>query len=225
MGEKGADMAFKKGDLADPRERMIHDQLMARGINDLHVLQAFRSLRREDFVPEDMKPHAYEDRPLPIGGGQTISQPYMTALMTQALNLESDNVVLEIGTGSGFQTALLRLLSKEVLTVERFPHLSLRAEKLLGDLGFNNILFKAGDGSLGFEEECPFDRILVTAAAPSIPTPLIEQLATPGVLVIPMGDMSCQMLKRVTKTSAGISFEDLCSCVFVPLVGKGGFQE
>jgi protein-L-isoaspartate(D-aspartate) O-methyltransferase len=218
-------MFFRKRDGLNPREQMIRDQLEGRGIHDPRVLDAFRKVPREPFVPDGMRPHAYDDRPLPIGEGQTISQPYITALMTQALELRSTHKVLEIGTGSGFQTALLALLSKEVLTIERFPHLSERAAETLKKLGHKNVRFQIGDGSLGLDSEAPFDRIILTAAPPVIPTPFLEQLSPSGIMVLPVGQRESQMLVRVWKSAKGVSMEDLCSCLFVPLVGMGGFKE
>jgi len=214
----------KRGDTSG-RERMIREHLEARGIHDARVLDAFRKIPREEYVPEDVRNLAYEDRPLPIGEGQTISQPYITALMTQSLEIRSTDKVLEIGTGSGYQTAILATLARQVITIERFAGLMERAQKRLEQLGYKNIQCLLADGSLGWDSESPFDRILVTAAAPSVTTPLIEQLSMNGVLVIPVGDQDSQKLKRLRKAPSGVTLEDICGCVFVPLVGRGGFEE
>ena len=217
-------MFFRKRGDATGRDRMIREHLEARGIRDTRVLDAFRAVPREGFLPDDLKGLAYEDRPLPIGEGQTISQPYITALMTECLEVQRDHKVLEIGTGSGFQTAILAALAREVITLERYSDLSQRAEERLKRLGYKNVRFVVGDGSLGLDSDSPFDRILVTAAAPRVPTPLIEQLATPGILVLPVGGRDDQILKRVRRTSSGTALEDICGCVFVPLLGQGGFE-
>ncbi len=214
----------KRGDTSG-RDRMIREHLEARGIHDSRVLDVFRKIPREEFVPEDVRNLAYEDRPLAIGEGQTISQPYITALMTQSLEICSTDKVLEIGTGSGFQTAILASLAREVITIERFARLMERARERLERLGYKNIRCLLADGSLGLDSESPYDRILVTAAAPSVPTPLIEQLSMNGVLVLPVGDRDSQKLKRVRKSPTGVTLENLCGCVFVPLVGMGGFED
>jgi protein-L-isoaspartate(D-aspartate) O-methyltransferase len=214
----------RRGDTSG-RERMIREHLEARGIHDSRVLDAFRKIAREEFIPEDVRNLAYEDRPLAIGEGQTISQPYITALMTQSLEVQPTDKILEIGTGSGYQTAILASLGREVITIERYAGLMERARERLGRLGYKNIKCLLMDGSLGWDSESPFDRILVTAAAPSVPTPLIEQLSMNGVLVLPVGDRDNQKLKRLRKSPSGVTLEDLCGCVFVPLVGRGGFEE
>ena len=216
----------RKKEPEDLRERMIRKQLESRGITDPAVLNAFRKLSREEFVPDDMKDRAYEDRPLPIGSEQTISQPYMTALMTQALECRPTSKVLEIGTGSGFQTALLSILAGEVFTIETVPALAKEARKRLERLGFaSNVHFLMADGSLGLDSKAPFDRIVVTAAAPAVPTPLLEQIAEDGILVVPVGDRYGQDLLRVRKVGGTLRRENLCPCVFVPLIGLGGFPE
>lgn len=217
-------MLFGRHDDSNGRERMIREHLMARGIHDLLVLDAFRRVPREEFVPEDHRGLTYEDRPLPIGEGQTISQPYITALMIQSLEVRSTDRVLEIGTGSGYQTALLAGLAREVITIERIPALLEAAQERLDRLGYKNIRFHLADGSLGWESECPYERIVVAAAAPSIPTPLIEQLTPDGLLILPVGERDCQKLKRLRKSPEGVTLADLCGCLFVPLVGQGGFS-
>jgi protein-L-isoaspartate(D-aspartate) O-methyltransferase len=217
-------MFFRRRGEPSPLEAMIRDQLEARGISDPRVLDAVRRTPRERFIPEIMQPCAYEDRPLPIGEEQTISQPYMTALMTQVLEIKPSHKVLEIGTGSGYQTALLACLAREVYTVERFPSLSENAQRVLEGLGVRNVHFRVADGSLGLDAEAPFDRIVITAAAPVIPTPFLEQLAPFGILVLPVGKRDHQMLMKVWRTASGISMEECCGCLFVPLVGQGGYE-
>ncbi|MCM8771321.1 MAG: protein-L-isoaspartate(D-aspartate) O-methyltransferase [Candidatus Omnitrophica bacterium] len=202
------------------RIRMVKEQLLGRDINDERVLAAFQKVPRHLFVPEDFQKNAYEDYPLPIGEGQTISQPYMVALMTQLLCLSGEEKVLEIGTGSGYQAAILAELSKEVYTIERFETLANNAKKVLLKLGYANVNVRVGDGTQGWPEEAPFDRIIVTAASPHIPHPLIEQLKDPGLLVIPLGEAFSQILTVVYKDKAKIRQEEICGCVFVPLVGK-----
>jgi protein-L-isoaspartate(D-aspartate) O-methyltransferase len=205
---------------------MIRNHIEARGVTEPRVLDALRTLPREEFVPEDMWDRAYEDRPLPIGSEQTISQPYITALMTQALNPSPSSKVLEIGTGSGYQTALLSILSGQVHTIETIPELAKEARERLQRLGYaSNVTFLIADGSVGLDSKSPFDRIVVTAAAPSVPTPLLEQLGPEGILVLPVGDRWGQNLLKVKKTEGRLQRENLCPCVFVPLIGLGGFPE
>ena len=178
---------------------------------------------RERFVPESERRFAYSDGPLSIGFGQTISQPYIVALMTELLRPHARMRVLEIGTGSGYQTAVLAECVGEVYTVEIVPELSRRAEELLRDLGYTNVRFRVGDGSLGWPEHAPFDRILVTAGAPDLPPPLFEQLAEGGLLVIPIGDRESQVLEVVTKRNGRALARRLVDCAFVPLLGKEGW--
>jgi len=207
------------------RIRMVQTQLRARGIKDERVLKAFLKVPRHKFVlPEDVE-EAYEDHPLPIGFGQTISQPFMVATMTEALNLRGDEIALEIGAGSGYQAAILGELCKEVYAVERIPELAERAKKNLEALGYTNVHIVVGDGTLGLPEHAPYDAIVVSAAAPDIPPTLIEQLADGGRLVIPVGSQYSQMLIRVTKTGSKVDYEEICPCVFVPLVGEYGWRE
>jgi protein-L-isoaspartate(D-aspartate) O-methyltransferase len=216
----------RKKDLEDLRERMIRNHIEARGVTEPRVLEALRRLPREEFVPEDLRDKAYEDRPLPIGAEQTISQPYITALMTQALDCRPFSKVLEIGTGSGYQTALLSILSKQVYTIETIPDLAKKARERLERLGYaSNVTFLIADGSIGLDSKSPFDRIVVTAAAPSVPTPLLEQLGPEGILVLPVGDRWGQNLLKVKKTEDRLQRENLCPCVFVPLIGLGGFPD
>lgn len=206
------------------QQEMVNIQLVARGISDQRVLDAFRKVPRHLFVPENMRDSAYDDCALPIGEGQTISQPYMVAIMTELLKLKGEEKVLEIGTGSGYQAAILAKLCKKVYTIERIETLSQRAEKILKELKYTNIEFIIGDGTQGYQEAEPYEGIIVTAGCPSIPNPLIDQLADGGRLVIPVGDIYPQVLTTVTKQGTEIFTEESIGCVFVPLVGKYGWQ-
>jgi len=208
-------------DYAQARQRMVKGQLVARGINDKRVLDIMSWMERHKFVPENMRAYAYEDSPLPIGEGQTISQPYIVALMTQLLQLEGDEKVLEIGTGSGYQAAILAELVKEVYTIEILKDLGKRAQKRLKELGYTNIKVKIADGYHGWKEYAPFDAIIVTAAARYIPQPLIDQLKVGGRLVIPVGDMNMQKLLLVQKQPGEKLKEyEITGVLFVPLVGE-----
>lgn len=207
------------------REQMVEEQLIPRGITDQRVLAAFYKVERDKFVPSDMRKNAYQDYPLSIGEGQTISQPYMVALMTQSLKLEGEEKVLEIGAGSGYQTAILAELSREVYSVERIRILAERAKRLLGKLGYVNIKIFVGDGTLGWEEYSPYDRILVTAGARQIPQPLIEQLGEDGIMVIPVGNSYSQDLRVARKRKKKIKTVTIEKCVFVPLIGKYGWDQ
>lgn len=215
---------LNENDFRQLRARMVDAQLIARGINDRRVLDAFLKVPRHKFVPLQEVESAYEDYPLPIGEGQTISQPYIVALMTQSLELKDTDIVLEIGTGSGYQAAILAELVKKVYTIERIPALTENVSNLLRELGYKNIELKTGDGTLGLPEDAPYDGIIVTAAAPEIPKPLIEQLNDNGRLVVPTGGGFSQMLTVLKKTSAGIVSTDICGCVFVPLIGRYGWK-
>ncbi|MBM3330066.1 MAG: protein-L-isoaspartate(D-aspartate) O-methyltransferase [Calditrichaeota bacterium] len=207
------------------RDAMVKYQLEKRGIADRRVIEAMRRLERHHFVSVEEEPYAYEDRPIAIGYRQTISQPYIVALMTQTLMLGGSERVLEIGTGSGYQTALLALLAREVLTIERHPELTVRARKRIEVLEIVNVSFKIGDGTIGWPELAPYDRILVTAGAPKVPLPLISQLEPGGRLVIPVGGRRTQVLKVVSKSIGGdLSFEERGGCLFVPLVGQEGWD-
>ena len=203
---------------------MVERQLKPRGIKDALVLQAMAKVPRHVFVPPELGESAYEDRPLPIGEGQTISQPYMVAAMTEALRLEGGERVLEIGTGSGYQAAVLAEIVERVVTVERIAELSGAAEKALRDLGYVNIEFVVADGSKGHEPRAPYDAILVTAGAPIIPEALLDQLAELGRLVIPVGNAFHQTLTRVTTAGGRRQAERLEGCVFVPLIGEFGWS-
>jgi protein-L-isoaspartate(D-aspartate) O-methyltransferase len=206
------------------RERMVRDQLKRRGINDSRILEVFETVPRHVFVEQQYTYMAYEDRPLPIGFDQTISQPYIVALMTELLNVQPQERVLEIGTGSGYQSAILSHLCAHVYSIERFQSLALKAEKVLKELGYDNISIFCSDGSLGLEKHSPFDKIVITAAAPGIPQPLIDQLKAGGRLVIPVGNRSRQILQRLIKSPDGnIETDDLIPVVFVPLRGVYGW--
>jgi len=206
------------------RRRMVDEQIRHRGVRDPRVLAAMEEVPRHLFVPEACRNRAYVDSPLPIGEGQTISQPFIVAEMTAALRLDGTEKVLEIGTGSGYQTALLSKLSRRVVTVERIASLAEAASRRLRDLGFDNVVFVTGDGTLGCPEQAPFDRILSAAASPDIPAPWLEQLAEGGILVLPVGRRDTQELLRVTKRGGATVTEHLGGCVFVPLIGRHGFE-
>lgn len=205
------------------REHMVRTQLIPRGIKDERVLAAMRKVPRHLFVTESMLYKAYDDMALSIGDGQTISQPYMVAIMTELLELKGEEKVLEIGTGSGYQAALLGELSRMVYSVERIGSLAARAEERLRSLGYRNIRIKVDDGTLGWEEESPFDRIIVTAGAPKIPEPLTQQLADNGILIAPVGDRYSQQLLKLIKREGKITEEFHTLCVFVPLIGRHGW--
>ena len=206
------------------RDFMVRTQLIPRGIQDERVLAAMRKVPRHFFVDESIRPRAYEDIALPIGEGQTISQPYMVAVMTELLELKGKERVLEVGTGSGYQAVILAELSKDVYTIERFEKLAKEAEEKFQVLGYNKIHTKAGDGTLGWPENAPFDRIIITAGTPKVPEPLIAQLAQDGIVVAPVGERFSQQLVKVRKSAKGLSEEYHTMCVFVPLVGKYGWD-
>jgi protein-L-isoaspartate(D-aspartate) O-methyltransferase len=211
-------------DFPKARSKMVEEQIISRGIKDPRVIAAMRKVPRHLFVEEALQSQAYSDHPLPIGEKQTISQPYMVALMTEALQFKGKEKVLEIGGGSGYQTAILAELSEKVFSIERIRSLAIRARQLLYELGYYNVEFKIFDGTYGWMEEAPFDTIIVTAGAPDIPQPLLDQLAMDGRLVIPVGDAYVQDLIRVTKTEEGIKREDLGGCRFVKLIGRYGWE-
>ena len=211
-------------DFPKARLKMVEEQIFSRGIKDAKLIAAMKKIPRHLFVEEALQNQAYSDHPLPIGEKQTISQPYMVALMTEALLLTGKEKVLEIGTGSGYQTAILAELSEKVFSIERIRPLAIRARKLLYELGYFNVEIKIFDGTLGWMEESPFDAIVVTAGSPDIPQTLLDQLATGGRLVIPVGDAFVQDLIRVIKTEEEIKKEDLGGCRFVKLIGKYGWE-
>jgi protein-L-isoaspartate(D-aspartate) O-methyltransferase len=205
------------------RELMVETQLRAKGIRNERVLKAMGKVPRHKFVDEALAVRAYGDSPLPIGEGQTISQPYMVALMSEKLNLSGNERVLEVGTGSGYQTAILAELAAEVYSIETIPTLASRTKGLLEELGYKNINLRIGDGSLGWPEAAPYDAILVAAGAPSMPDPLIRQLADGGVLVIPVGSRSSQELYTVRKRENRLIKTSGCPCAFVKLQGAFGW--
>ncbi|MBP1694176.1 MAG: pcm [Chloroflexi bacterium] len=207
------------------RQRMVEEQLLERDIRDARVLQAMRDVPRHRFVQPEHATYAYADGPLPIGLGQTISQPYIVALMTQLLRLTGKEKVLEIGTGSGYQAAVLASLAREVHTVERYPELANRATRILAELGYNNITVHIGDGSLGLPGLAPFDAIMVTAAAPRAPQALLDQLEPTGKLVIPVGGRGAQYLEVWEKQADEWNCETVLPVAFVPLVGQFGWKE
>lgn len=202
---------------------MVEEQLHRRGIHDPRVLRIMAAVPRHLFVDPTFVGRAYSDHALPIGQDQTISQPYMVALMTQALGLEGDEKVLEIGTGSGYQTAMLAELADRVFTIERIPEIGIAARERLTAMGYSNVIYRIGDGTVGWREMSPFDRVIVTAGAPQVPPFLEEQLRVGGWGIVPVGDASNQSLVRVTRTESGMKEEVLCSCTFVPLIGKEGW--
>ena len=211
-------------DYEGERKRMVDQQMRHRGICDRRVLAALDKVPRHRFLPEPNDPAAYNDYPLPIGDGQTISQPYMVALMTECLKLKGDERVLEIGTGSGYQAAILGELSRRVITIERFAALADRARGTLAELGYHNIEVLVGDGSLGYPKAAPYDAVIVTAAAPEVARPWVDQLTERGRLVVPLGDRWGQHLTVVTKRGDKLDYQSVCGCVFVPLVGKLGWD-
>jgi protein-L-isoaspartate(D-aspartate) O-methyltransferase len=216
-------LSQKQQDFLWARERMVQEQVIERGIKDPRILEAMRKTPRDLFVESALASRAYDDSPLPIGEKQTISQPYMVALMTEALELTGAEKVLEIGTGSGYQTAILAQLAQNVFSVERVRPFVSRARAVLDALGFYNVAIQAGDGTIGWSEHAPFNAVLVTAGSPVIPPQLCDQLVEGGRLVIPLGDGQAQRLKRLRRTASGLEEEDLGECRFVKLVGKYGW--
>ena len=207
------------------RQRMVSEQIIARGVHDPRVLDAMRQVPRHRFVPAEYADMAYSDGPLPIGQGQTISQPYIVALMSEMLELQGGETVLEVGTGSGYQAAVLAHLAKTVHTVERHAALSEQAGRILQELGLNNVAVHLGDGSLGLPEYAPFQGIMVTAAAPAVPQPLLDQLADGGRLVVPVGSHGGQMLERWRRLGNTFDQEYTLAVAFVPLRGAHGWKE
>ena len=216
---------FEKKEYAAQREEMIEKQLRRRGIQDAAVLAAMAEVPRHEFVSEDVRAHAYDDLPLPIGSGQTISQPYIVAAMTAALHLQPGDRVLEIGTGCGYHAAVLSRLAKEVFTIERRPELASSASAKLAQLGYLNAHVHCGDGTLGLPELAPFDAILVAAAAPAVPKPLLAQLAEGGRIILPVGGAEHQELQLIEKRGDTFPTKLLEGCRFVPLLGYHGWQE
>jgi len=225
MPDLSAPAIARVDDRRAERERMVAEQIESRGIRDRMVLEEMREVPREAFLPASRAGHAYDDSPVPIGQGQTISQPYMVALMVSALRLKPTDRVLEVGTGSGYGAAVLSRLAAEVYTVERLPSLAHSARKRLGALGYASVQVREGDGSLGWREHAPYDGIVVTAAASLVPPALLEQLGIGGRLIMPVGRFqSFQKLVRVTKNGDDdYEFEQLMDVAFVPLVGAEGW--
>ena len=208
----------------EQRHQMVDEQLRARGIIDERVLAAFLKVARHLFVPRELHREAYEDHPIPIGSGQTISQPFMVALMTQLLRLQGHERVLEVGTGSGYQLAILAELALEVYSVEHLPELAALALQRLEQQGYLNVHITQGNGSLGWPEHAPYDAMIVAAGAPRLPRPLVDQLAKDGRLVIPIGSRQAQTLTLVEKHEDGLEMSEITSCVFVPLLGEHGWS-
>ncbi|MBA4395027.1 MAG: protein-L-isoaspartate O-methyltransferase [Desulfobacca sp.] len=212
-------------DLNKAREKMVREQLIPRGITDPKVLAAMSKVPRHLFIEEALWGEAYHDNPVPIGERQTISQPYIVALMSQALKLQGTEKVLEIGSGSGYQTAILAELAHKVFSIERVRSLFQRARRILDQLKYFNVVLKVYDGTQGWPEEAPFEAIMVTAASPEIPSPLLDQLALNGRMIIPVGDRTTQTLKKIIKTEEGFEEEDLGGVRFVSLIGQHGWKD
>jgi protein-L-isoaspartate(D-aspartate) O-methyltransferase len=215
----------EKDKFSAERQVMVRRHLKGRDITDPAVLKVMAEMPREKFIPADCLEGAYYDGPLPIGCDQTISQPYIVALMTQELEVNKDCQVLEIGTGSGYQTAILAKLAKEVFTIERIEHLSIKAQKILTKMNITNVKFHTGDGTCGWPEKKQFDRIIITAATPQMPKPLLEQLKTGGLAVVPQGGDYVQELVTIENTGSGLKTKSVCGCRFVKLIGKFGYSE
>ena len=209
---------------ARERERMVEEQLVGRGVSDPRVLAAMRRVPRHLFVEEALRERAYGDHPLPIGDGQTISQPFIVGRMTELLALGVGEKVLEVGTGSGYQAAVLAELAGRVCTIERISKLAARARQVLEALGYQNVWVRVANGTLGWPDEAPFDRILVAAGGPSVPPPLFEQLAEGGRMVMPVGEVAGQVLKVIEKTHGEMRTTEHAACVFVKLVGKYAWE-
>jgi protein-L-isoaspartate(D-aspartate) O-methyltransferase len=208
----------------EARDRMVQDQLVSRGIKDPRVLASMSKVPRHLFVSEELRDRAYGDHPLAIGNDQTISQPYMVALMVEALGLKGEERVLEVGTGSGYEAAILAELCGQLFTVELVEELALRARARLDNLGYRNVSIQVGDGTLGWEQHAPFDAVVISAGAPCIPRPLLEQLRPGGCLLLPMGEEALQSLVRIRKGSEGLTEDYLGECRFVKLMGTYGWE-
>jgi len=206
------------------RKNMVSQQLIPRGITNEFVIRAFEKVPRHLFVKNEFVDSAYDDHPLPIGGGQTISQPYMVAIMTELLRLKGGEKILEIGAGSGYQAAILAEIVRKVYTVERIEPIAKACRHLLERLGYDNVEVVTGDGTLGYKAAMPYDGIIVTCGAPGIPSSLLEQLKPGGRLLIPVGAQFSQVLTVVEKTNGSVETHQICGCVFVPLIGKDGWK-
>jgi len=207
------------------KNKMLEEQIRGKGIKDEFVLAAMSKVPRHRFVEESLQEQAYNDYPLPIFGGQTISQPYMVALMTECLQLKGGEKVLEVGTGSGYQAAILAEIADKVYSIERDPHLARAACELLNELNYVNVIIKVGDGTLGWREFAPFDGIIVTAGSPVVPQPLQEQLRDGGRLVVPVGSSSFQNLMCIERKGSKLKSQEVCGCTFVPLIGNHGWKQ
>lgn len=213
-------------DFSISRRRMVEQQVLARGVSDQRVIDAMLKVPRHKFVEEAFENQAYQDAPLPIGDKQTISQPYMVAVMSEALLLTGTETVLEVGTGSGYQAAVLAMLADRVFSLERIPSLARRARKALDDCGYSKVNIRVADGTRGWQEMAPFDAIIVTAGAPDVPQEYLQQLVVGGRLVIPVGNRDSQVLMRITRTGhSEYKEERLLGCRFVPLIGSHGWQD
>jgi len=217
--------ALNKMDFKLLRNRMVETQIASRGVKDTRVLKAMKKVPRHLFVPEHERHRSYDDNALPIGHGQTISQPYMVAIMTELLLLKGGEKLLEIGTGSGYQAAVIAEMGGNVFTIERIPELKETAKKNLETAGYRNIALRSSDGTIGWPEESPFDRIIITAASPAFPRPLLAQLADEGIGLAPVGTITSQQLLRVRKKGGKTSEQFFTPCVFVPLIGKHGWEQ
>jgi protein-L-isoaspartate(D-aspartate) O-methyltransferase len=211
-------------ELAEAREKMVAEQLSRRGIKDARVLNAMRAIPRHRFLPSELQDHAYDDGPLPIGDAQTISQPYMVALIAEVAQLSGVERVLEVGSGCGYQAAVLAQLAREVYSVECIAHLHDRARVMLNSLGVHNVFLRCGDGSDGWLEHAPFDAIVVTAAMPGVPSSLLSQLKPDGRLIAPIGEDELQTLVRISRTTGHWAEEYFGECRFVKMTGKHGFS-
>ncbi|MDP2981015.1 MAG: protein-L-isoaspartate(D-aspartate) O-methyltransferase [Candidatus Omnitrophota bacterium] len=219
-------MNIRGNDFAELRREMVTGQLLGRDIKDKNILDVFERVPRHRFIDHKFYKDAYGDFPLSIGNGQTISQPYMVALMAQLLDIKKSDRILEIGTGSGYQTAILAELANQVFSVERLKNLTENSSAILEEMGYKNITLKTDDGTMGWKDFAPFDKIVVTAGGENVPEPLLEQLKSPGRLVMPVGPRTSQKLLLVEKTDKGDILEkEICACVFVPLIGKYGWKQ
>ena len=220
----GAETKAGSARFAREREQMVEEQLIARGVRDPRVIEVMRRLPRHVFVDEALRDRAYGDHPLPIGEGQTISQPFIVGRMTELLQLGGREKVLEVGTGCGYQAAVLAELAERVCTMERIPRLATRARETLEGLGYRNVWVRTANGTLGWPDEAPFDRILVAAGGPGVPPPLFEQLAEGGRMVIPVGEVTGQVLQVIEKVQGTMRVTQDSGCVFVKLVGKYAWE-